>query len=166
MSALQVDRRGGCGIVPGMPPMRALKDRWRGDRQGVARRAVERLVLGEPTDDLPIDRVDGRIDLRSLWLANTRDLYGLPADPLVTAPTATDVTWCDIDLSGSTFRILLRNAHLTNIKFDGAGWPDWDVEGQGCGTALSLGRSWGRHIAIATPACRTAPQSQTAARGH
>ena len=52
-----------------------------------------------------LERVAGRLDLRGLWLARTRGLPGLPADPLATVPTAEGVTWRDLDLSGSTFRI-------------------------------------------------------------
>jgi hypothetical protein len=47
---------------------------------------------------------------------------------LATVPTAEGVVWRDLDLSGSTFRIDLRNAALSNITFDSAGWPDWNVE--------------------------------------
>ena len=89
---------------------------------------VERLILGGSLEELDLDRVTGRLDLRGLWLARTRGLPGLPSDPLATVPTAEGVTWRDLDLSGSTFRIDLRNAALSNIAFDSAGWPDWNVE--------------------------------------
>ena len=108
----------------GVASVRALKNRWSGERQQVARVVVERLILGGSLEELDLDRVTGRLDLRGLWLARTRGLPGLPSDPLATVPTAEGVTWRDLDLSGSTFRIDLRNAALSNIAFDSAGWPD------------------------------------------
>ena len=85
-----------------------------------------RLLTGESLVGLELDEVDGRVDLRGLWLASSRSLPGLdPEDPLATVPTATEVNWRDIDLSHSTFRIDIKDSLVENVRFDHVGWQNW-----------------------------------------
>lgn len=105
-----------------------LKDRWRGGGQEQARAAVERLLTGAPTDGLGLGEVDGRVDLRGLWLGNTKGLPGLSGRRLATTPTASGVSWSDLDLSRSTLRVDLDRATVDNVRFDRAGWQDWHVQ--------------------------------------
>ncbi len=104
-----------------------LKDRWRGSGQAQARAAVKALVTGAPIGALGLDTVDGRTDLRGLWLGSSRGLPGIAGDELGTTPTALGVTWSDLDLSHATIRIDVTDAVLDNVRLDSVGWPDWRV---------------------------------------
>lgn len=109
-----------------MPTIRDLRDRWRGDRQKLAHETVVRLLTGNALTGLDLAEIDGRVDLRGLWLVSSKDLPGLtPGDPLATVPTAHDVTWRNLDLSHSTFRIDLQEAQVENVRFDNVGWQHW-----------------------------------------
>lgn len=107
---------------------RVLKDRWSGANQQRARAVVECLMTGDSLDELPLDEHDGRADLRGLWLVSTKGLPGLGADALATTPTAEAVAWNRLDLSGSTVRIDLRGAVLSDVRLDRVGWRDWKVQ--------------------------------------
>jgi len=111
----------------------ALRDRWRGEGQVLARQVADRLVTGARLDDLGLGVIDSRIDLRGLWVVNPAKNVpagkdGRPsgfAGDLV--PWATGVHWSDLDLSHTTLPIRLQGAHLQNIRLDHAGLQAWYV---------------------------------------
>lgn len=114
------------------PPSRALRDRWRGDGQVLAREVARRLVTGADLGDLGLETIDGRFDVRGLWVVNpARNVpeghLGRPSSFSNEVPWATGVRWTDIDLSYSTLAINLRGALVSNVRLDGAGLQSWYV---------------------------------------
>jgi uncharacterized protein YjbI with pentapeptide repeats len=110
-------------------PLPAIKQRWAGpEGQSLAGEAVLRLLKGQKLDDLALGQHRGRTDLRGLWLASARGLPGPRlAGQLESVPAAGGVEWSGLDLSGSTFRIDLHDARVSDSAFDRVGWQGWRV---------------------------------------
>ncbi len=115
-----------CGTLRLVVSAQSLRERWRGTAQPLAREVTARLVEGRSLHDLDLAAVDGRVDLRGLWVVSSRGLPGLADhDRLSTTPTAARVVWRDLDLSHSTLRIDLLDAEVHNVRLNRVGWQDW-----------------------------------------
>lgn len=119
-----------CGMMGVMAVPGVLRQRWSGKGgQDVARSAICRLLTGESLDGLPLERHEGRIDLRGLWLVSSRGLPGLRlAGELEGVPAADSGIWADLDFSYATFRIDLAGTTVTNVLFNHVGWQGWRVK--------------------------------------
>src|SRR5712691_10574518 len=90
----------------------------------------ERLRSGTPLDDLPLERVDGRVDLRGFTAPEdrrptvaTHEVGGLEFNELEGEPPRSldGVELVSLDLSGSDLEgILLADCRVRNCRFDGA----------------------------------------------
>jgi uncharacterized protein YjbI with pentapeptide repeats len=104
-----------------------LKARWlTSEGQRLAREVVTRLLTGAPLDDLDLQVVDHRKDLRGLWLGSTLDLRGQDSRGALHAPlVAIGASWSKIDFSYGTLPINLDRCQLDDIVFDRVGWQNW-----------------------------------------
>jgi uncharacterized protein YjbI with pentapeptide repeats len=98
--------------------------RWRRpDATALVGEIAGRLIAGSALDDLPLDRVDGRLDLRGLPMPIARIPYG----------TWRDVTVHDVDLS---------HAWLNNASFHAVTFSNCKLDRADCSHASW----WGCHI--------------------
>ena len=96
----------------------------------LAREVATRLIAGSALDDLGLGEVEGRIDLRGLWVVNPMKYLPPGRTPGSGAsrwevPWATDVHWQDLDLSHTTLPICLWRSRVDRVRLDGAGLQAW-----------------------------------------
>jgi hypothetical protein len=98
----------------------------------LAREVASRLITGSALHDLGLGEVDGRTDLRGLWVVNPMR-YLPPGQPPVAGgsrwevPWATNVHWQDLDLSHTTLPICLWRSRVDRVRLDRAGLQAWRV---------------------------------------
>ena len=106
----------------------ALHERWRApEGQDLVAEIISRLVRGKKLDGLPVGRIDGRWDLRGLWLAAPSRIppaaRGRHDSLLIRRTRLTSV-----DLSWASLPFQFERARVTDCVFDGV---DWNLQIEG-----------------------------------
>jgi hypothetical protein len=125
--SLLVARRGNIAQVGVTANSTQLRDRWRGtEGQARATAVVSALATGSPLAGLGLDQVDGRTDVRGLWLVSTKNL---PADCVEndSIRTRPGVTWRALDFCHGTLCIDPISATVVDCRFDNVGYRRWRV---------------------------------------
>lgn len=109
----------------------ALRERWiRPEGQELTIQVLERLASGRSLDDLPVGRIDGRVDLRGYGFPSPRQLKELQWQSLAMVQLADitkiqGVSWRSLDLSGASLgHLRLQDMQIADCRFDEASCID------------------------------------------
>ena len=110
----------------------SAQDRWRtASGQALSEEVLARLMAGRPLDDLGLEKVEGRIDLRGLPAPVPRRLAryeqaGWFIEKLGNLVKFDGVTLRGLDLSGASLdSFRFHKCIIENCLFDGARCHDW-----------------------------------------
>ena len=86
-----------------------------------------RLIRNRSLEDLPVDLVDGRADLRGLWLGYPSRIPSV-ARGIHDAVLVKAARWQDIDFTWSSLPMYFEDSTITNCRFDHLEWPAWQSQ--------------------------------------